>query len=223
MWFWLGVTGLTRIMSQDETRNGMDVLLGATQSLTASQYATPQNVAEPSTDTSEAHRKALLDIMTSFVPITSVKFSKRLSSIRQRDEDVVLQFADGETAHASILVGADGIQSTVRRHVLEPQHAAEVDPVYAHSYCYRAVIPMPEAKAILGDLTDTAKFYFGHQRSAVTYRISGGKVSIIRSLTRSKWLCSDHIIAICRNSIFFTALPSLTVSRGPERTQSPRP
>jgi len=36
---------------------------------------------------------------------------------------------------------------------------------------------MADAEAILGDLTDVAKFYFGHKRSAVTYRISEGKVS----------------------------------------------
>jgi salicylate hydroxylase len=116
--------------------------------------------------------------MTSFVPGANVKFSKRLSSIQQQDDKVILLFADGETAHASILIGADGIQSTVRSHVLEPQYAQEIDPVYAHAYCYRAVVSMREAQAILGDLTDTAKFYFGHGRSAVTYRISGGEVSM---------------------------------------------
>ena len=52
-----------------------------------------------------------------------------------------------------------------------------MEPVYANAYCYRGVIPMYEAKEILGDLTDVAKFYFGYERSGVTYRISGGEVS----------------------------------------------
>lgn len=122
-----------------------------------------------------AHRKALLDIMTSFVPLEHVKFNKKLVSIEQNPSKVILTFADGEVAEASILCGGDGIQSTVREHVLAPIHPDQVAPVYANAYCYRAVIPMAEAYDILGDLTDVAKFYFGHDRAVVTYRISGGK------------------------------------------------
>ncbi|KAI9039901.1 monooxygenase [Aspergillus affinis] len=121
-----------------------------------------------------AHRKALLDIMTSFIPIENVKFSKRLMNVEQRTAGVSLTFSDGTAAEAAILAGADGIKSTVREHVLKDIYPSQVSPVYAGAYCYRAVIPMSEAYPILGDLTDVAKFYFGPKRSAVTYRISGG-------------------------------------------------
>jgi len=116
--------------------------------------------------------------MTSFIPIENVKFSKRLTNVEQRPAGVTLTFADGTTAEAAILAGADGIKSTVREHVLKDLYANQVAPVYAGAYCYRAVIPMSEAYEILGDLTDVAKFYFGHRRSAVTYRISGGDVGV---------------------------------------------
>ncbi|TIA08038.1 monooxygenase, partial [Aureobasidium pullulans] len=122
-----------------------------------------------------AHRKELLEIMTSFIPIENVKFNKYLESIEQHSDKVILKFADGEEADASVLAGADGIKSVVREHVLRPSHPEEVAPVYADAYCYRAVIPMSEAYTILGNLTDVAKFYFGHNRSAITYRISGGE------------------------------------------------
>ncbi|RDW79351.1 monooxygenase-1 [Coleophoma cylindrospora] len=121
-----------------------------------------------------AHRKTLLDIMTSFIPIESVKFSKRLTNIEQRSDGVILTFSDGTIAKSTILAGADGITSTVREHVLKDRYPSQVAPVYAGAYCYRAVIPMSEAYEILGDLTDVAKFYFGLKRSAVTYRITGG-------------------------------------------------
>ena len=114
--------------------------------------------------------------MTSFVPLNNVKFSKCLEGIDERSEKVVLKFVDGETEEASIVVGADGISSRVREHVLKPEHPEQTHPVYAESYCYRAVIPIDEAEAILGDLTHVAKFYFGYRRSAVTYRISEGRV-----------------------------------------------
>ncbi|KAK4947460.1 hypothetical protein LTR10_013828 [Elasticomyces elasticus] len=113
-----------------------------------------------------AHRKTLLDIMTSFIPSEKVKFNRRLIKIEQYPNKVVLKFADGESAESSILAGADGINSTVRGHVLSPLYPKQVAPVYAGAYCYRGVIPMSEAEKILGDLTDIAKFYFGYKRSA---------------------------------------------------------
>ncbi|KAK5716999.1 hypothetical protein LTR17_016141 [Elasticomyces elasticus] len=113
--------------------------------------------------------------MTSFIPTDSVKFKKRLTGIEQQQHKVVLTFADGEIAHASVLAGADGITSMVREHVLKPLYPEQVAPVYADAYCYRAVIPMAEAEEIMGELTDVAKFYFGKGRSAVTYRISRGE------------------------------------------------
>ncbi|KAF1923266.1 salicylate hydroxylase [Didymella exigua CBS 183.55] len=122
-----------------------------------------------------AHRKALLDIMTSFIPTESVRFNKRLTDIEQHSDKVRLRFADGEVAYASVLAGADGITSIVRKHVLAPLYLTQVQPVYARSYCYRGVIPINEAEDILGDLTGVAKFYFGYRRSAVTYRITGGE------------------------------------------------
>ncbi|KAH7399181.1 hypothetical protein DE146DRAFT_525826 [Phaeosphaeria sp. MPI-PUGE-AT-0046c] len=129
----------------------------------------------PDFDRKSAHRKTLLEIMTSFIPIEKVKFSKRLVNIEQQPSKVLLTFADGEIDEASVLAGADGIKSMVREHVLKPQFPEQVAPVYADAYCYRAVIPMADAEAILGDLTDVAKIYFGHNRAAVTYRISEGK------------------------------------------------
>ena len=114
--------------------------------------------------------------MTGFIPLENVRFNKRLVEIQQNSTKVVLKFADGDIAEASVLAGADGIKSTVRAHVLNPQFPEQIAPVYANAYCYRAVIPMTDAEAILGNLTDVAKFYFGHKRSAVTYRISEGRV-----------------------------------------------
>lgn len=115
--------------------------------------------------------------MTSFIPIENVKFNKRLMGIAEHSDGVTLMFEDATAAEASVVAGADGIKSTIREHVLSLVYPSQVAPVYADAYCYRAVIPMAEAEAILGDLTNVAKFYFGNKRSAVTYRISGGEVS----------------------------------------------
>ncbi|KAJ5307316.1 hypothetical protein N7476_007972, partial [Penicillium atrosanguineum] len=121
-----------------------------------------------------AHRNAVLQIMTSFIPIENVRFSKSLTDIEQHPGKVILKFADDEIDEASILVGADGIKSVVREHVLNPLYPGQAEPVYAGSYCYRGVIPTADAEEIFGDLTDVAKIYVGHKRCCVTYLISGG-------------------------------------------------
>ncbi|OJJ35566.1 hypothetical protein ASPWEDRAFT_111079 [Aspergillus wentii DTO 134E9] len=115
-----------------------------------------------------AHRKTLFDIMTGFIPIENVKFDKRLTHVEQRPAGVTLTFSDGTTAEAAILAGADGIRSTTREHILKDLYPSQVAPVYAGAYCYRAVIPMPEAYEILGDLTDVAKLYFGPKRGVAS-------------------------------------------------------
>lgn len=130
--------------------------------------------------------------MTSFIPLENVRFSKRLTAIEDRPDRVVLKFADGDVAEASVLAGSDGIKSGVRKYVLESLYPNEVDPVYADAYCYRAVIPMSEANEIMGDLTDVAKFYFGHDRSAVTYRITKGEVSGLRTKKSLEKLTNAH-------------------------------
>ncbi|KAG9250771.1 salicylate hydroxylase [Emericellopsis atlantica] len=122
-----------------------------------------------------AHRKNLLDIMSSFIPIENVKFSKRVTSVKEDVDGVVLEFADSEVATASVVAAADGIASTLRSYVLGKTHPEQVKPVYADAYCYRAVISMAEAEEILGDRTHVAKLYFGKNKAAVTYRITEGK------------------------------------------------
>lgn len=168
-------------------------------------------------DLLQAHRKALLDIMTSFIPIDNVKFSKRLSEVRELPNAVELRFADGEVAKASILVGADGIQSIVREQVLKHTHPDQVAPVYANSYCYRGVIPIAQAEDILGDLTDVAKFYFGDKRSCVTYRISGGEVRRLNTiriadlLTKCNWQEFNFLLCVADEGQTFKEKDAVTV------------
>lgn len=122
----------------------------------------------------QAHRKELLDVMTSFIPIETVHFNKSLESVEQHPDKVVLKFADGTTAEASLLAGSDGIKSVVREDVLGPSFPQEVAPVYAGIYAYRAVLPMSEVYPILGTVSDIAKNYFGHELGIVQYRITRG-------------------------------------------------
>ena len=60
---------------------------------------------------------------------------RELVGITQSDSSVTAQFADGSTATADLLVGADGFRSTVRQ-LLAPQ----VQPIYAGYVCWRGMV-----------------------------------------------------------------------------------
>jgi salicylate hydroxylase len=49
----------------------------------------------------------------------SIHTKKRLDNYTQNDNGVVLYFEDGTTAEADVVIGADGLQSRVRRKLVE--------------------------------------------------------------------------------------------------------
>ena len=61
---------------------------------------------------------------------------KMLVRVDSRPQSVVVHFADGETAEGDLLVGADGLRSTVRAQLLP-----EIVPLYAGYIAWRALVP----------------------------------------------------------------------------------
>jgi 2-polyprenyl-6-methoxyphenol hydroxylase-like FAD-dependent oxidoreductase len=61
---------------------------------------------------------------------------KGLKSVEQTNGGLTAHFSDGSSARADVLIGADGIRSTVRQHFL-PQLA----PLYAGYVAWRSLIP----------------------------------------------------------------------------------
>ena len=121
-----------------------------------------------------AHRKDLLDIMTSLIPEGSVKFNKRVSRIVEADNAVELSFDDGETARVSAIIGCDEVKGFTRGFVLA-NYPKEIQPVYAQQYAYRAVLPLDKCREIVGDLANDARMYFGKDVNFSTYVISHGR------------------------------------------------
>ena len=121
-----------------------------------------------------AHRKDLLDIMTSFMPRDAVQFNKRVASMTQEGDVVTLRFQDGEVAQHAAVVASDGVKGLSRKIVLADEYPGAVEPVYTGKYVYRAIVPMEDAKEILGDLATDAKMYMGKGVYIATYPISEG-------------------------------------------------
>lgn len=109
--------------------------------------------------TSIVHRAAFLKELLSIVPPERMHASKKLERVeRQQGEDgpITLHFTDGTTHECDVLIGADGIHSTVRKIILgESDPAAQ--PRNAGWWAVMALKPYAEARASLGEgLVDAA-------------------------------------------------------------------
>jgi 2-polyprenyl-6-methoxyphenol hydroxylase-like FAD-dependent oxidoreductase len=82
-------------------------------------------------------RSALQRILASALRPGSLHLGRHMVRFRCRADGVQAHFADGSAADGQLLVGADGIHSTVRRH-LHP----EVTLRYSGQTCFRALAPL---------------------------------------------------------------------------------
>ena len=88
--------------------------------------------------------------------------SKRLVKIEDNfrtDEPVHLSFADGTTATADAVIGADGIHSYVREFMMGKE---EAKPTFSGSVAYRGLVPMDLAVEKLGaEVAQNATMFCG--------------------------------------------------------------
>lgn len=60
-------------------------------------------------------RAEFYEVLLSKIPAEKIHFSKKVMSLEQNKEGVMIRCADGTTYHGDILVGADGAHSGVRQ------------------------------------------------------------------------------------------------------------
>ncbi|MDF0541775.1 FAD-dependent monooxygenase [Sphingobium sp. H39-3-25] len=99
------------------------------------------------------HRGDLQSIMSNAVPAHRIRFGHCLTGLDEKGGSTRLTFADGTTADADIVIGADGVNSVVRDILLGPEL-----PTYSGFVAYRSIFPTK----LLGDYklgSDGAKFW----------------------------------------------------------------
>jgi salicylate hydroxylase len=109
---------------------------------------------EVTTHTHLIHRGDFIDALVGVLPAGMVRPGHRLERVEDTGESAVLTFANGSTVTADLVVGADGIKSTVRKQLFSDQ-----DPVFAGEHAYRVVIPADEAYGLVVD--DNLRMYIG--------------------------------------------------------------
>jgi len=108
------------------------------------------------------HRAELHEALASAVPQEIVHLDKKLIGLEQKGGRVALRFADGSSANADAVVGADGVHSIVRDIIVGPD-----EPIHKGRIAYRAVFPA----SLMGgfDIGRSRTKWWGTDRHIVIY------------------------------------------------------
>jgi salicylate hydroxylase/6-hydroxynicotinate 3-monooxygenase len=109
------------------------------------------------------HRGDLHAALHSAVPREAIAFDKKLVGLDRSGAGVALRFADGSSARADAVVGADGVHSLVRETLLGKER-----PRFTGKVAHRTVFPM----ALMGGFrVDNCTKWWGPDRHIVIYPV----------------------------------------------------
>ena len=108
------------------------------------------------------HRADLHEALTSIVPPEIIHLNKKLVGLEQNGGPVTLSFADGTTAKADAVIGADGVHSVVRDIIIGPDK-----PIHKGRIAYRAVFSSTLLNGI--DIGRSRIKWWGVDRHIVIY------------------------------------------------------
>lgn len=89
------------------------------------------------------HRADLLAALEQAVPAATIHLGKRTVGIDEGADGITVRFEDGTSQRVDVLVGADGIHSTVRKHLLGDEY-----PDFTGVVAYRAVVPASRLEGV---------------------------------------------------------------------------
>jgi salicylate hydroxylase len=115
------------------------------------------------------HRATLQRALAAAVPPECIKLNHRLVSLSDESAGVRLHFESGEDVVASVVVGADGVQSTARRYV-----CGDIAPTHSGEIGFRGVIPVEKSQDLPNPTSlhcwcgpDTHVVYYGLDRGTL--------------------------------------------------------
>jgi len=112
------------------------------------------------------HRADLQKTLSTAFGVQNLHLGCRLVNLVEQRDGVVLEFANGRAEHADLVVGADGVRSTVRRWITGAD-----DAIYSGTSAFRGIVPtdnlpsLPDPHAI--------QFWMGPDAHLLHYAIGG--------------------------------------------------
>jgi len=138
------------------------------------------------------HRGDLHAVLERGVAAGTIAFNHQLTDLRDTGGATQLVFANGATAEADIVIGADGIRSRVRDILLGPQ-----PPQFAGFVAYRAIFP---AERLNGFWIPDCTKWWGSDRHCLPYYLTGRRdeVYAIGVVPAANWEHGDTSIPTTR-------------------------
>ncbi len=114
------------------------------------------------------HRADLVDLLAAHLPAGLVRTGHRAVGVEQDGDRARVRFANGETAEADVVVGADGIHSEIRPHVFPPS-----TPVFHGTICYRGLVGLDR---LPGWPTDAWQMWAGPSKHFLVFPVRHGSM-----------------------------------------------
>ncbi|KAG1819184.1 uncharacterized protein BJ212DRAFT_1298430 [Suillus subaureus] len=151
----------------------------------------------PTLMSSHMHRQHLMDTLKQHLPSScSLHFNKRLTRYdKQLSGSLMLHFADDSTSTTDVLIGADGVHSSVRKMLFETLDRDVVDPSKIRHYTdpswtgtlvYRTVFPAKKLSDLDPNHVSLKDFviFCGMRKHVVSYPVSQGTlINVVASVT----------------------------------------
>ncbi|MBO0687223.1 MAG: FAD-dependent monooxygenase, partial [Candidatus Dormibacteraeota bacterium] len=112
----------------------------------------------------QVHRAEFLNLLVQALDERQLHPGKRCVHVKDLGDEVRLDFEDGSTAVADVVVGADGIHSVVRALHYDDR------PLFSGIAAYRGLIPM-ERLDFLGYHREISTFWLGPRRHFLIYPV----------------------------------------------------
>jgi len=129
------------------------------------------------------HRADLLDALASGLDLSAIHLGHRLTGVEEKDNGVVLVFANGNRVEAESVIGADGVRSVIRQAL----YGAD-NPTYTGQMVWRALLDGGEVpEDVLEPKGHTQ--WVGPGCHFIAYYIRRGKsVNIVTQQDTDKWV-----------------------------------
>ncbi|CAN7684579.1 FAD-dependent monooxygenase [Caballeronia sp. 15715] len=141
------------------------------------------------------HRGDFHELMTGAVAPGTIEFNKCLSKIEEVDNEVRLTFADGSVESADIVIGADGVNSKIRDHLLGAE-----PPRYTGYVAHRAVFP---ASLLGSDPFDLCVKWWSEDRHMMVYYVTSKRDEIyyVTGVPQAEWPAGQSVAPSSRDEM----------------------
>ena len=128
-----------------------------------------------------SHRSDILLMLAGKLPPARLHLGHCLTGFSDNGDKVEMQFDNGARAEADIMIGADGIHSTVRGLLFGAER-----PRFTGCIAYRGLVPAERLKAL--DLPNEDQIWMGPGKHFVHYPVSAGRlINFVCLIERDAW------------------------------------